>query len=110
VAARNAQRHVELNPEDPRALYFGAVAWCRLGQTDRGLELGDQALALDPDDAGVLYNVACLNAVARRTERALQLLERAVQNGFGHREWIEHDPDFDSVRDEPRFQSLLQRL
>jgi TolB-like protein/Flp pilus assembly protein TadD len=110
IAARNAERHVELNPEDPRARYLGAIAWCRLGQTARGLQWGDQALALDPDDAGVLYNVACLNAVAGEADRALGLLERAVENGFGHREWIENDPDLNVLRAEPRFQALLQRF
>jgi hypothetical protein len=33
-----------------------------------------------------------------------------VQNGFGHREWIEHDPDLDSLRGHPRYQALLSRL
>jgi TolB-like protein/Flp pilus assembly protein TadD len=109
-AARNAERHIELNPEDPRALYLGASAWCRLGQREKALEWGERALALDPDDAGVLYNVACLNAVGGRGERALELLERAVENGFGHREWILNDPDFDSIREQPRFRTLIERL
>jgi adenylate cyclase len=107
---RAAERHIELNPDDPRAYYLGATAWCRLGQVDKGLGWGDKALALDPDDAGVLYNVACLNAVGGRVEPALNLLERAVQNGFGHREWIEHDPDLESLRSHPRYQTLLSRL
>jgi len=110
VAVRNAERHIEFNPDDPRARYLGAIALCRLGDVDRGLQWGDEALALDPEDAGVLYNLACLNAVAGRTERALELLERAVQNGFGHREWIENDPDFNSLRGQPRYQALVQRL
>jgi serine/threonine protein kinase/Flp pilus assembly protein TadD len=107
---RAAERHIELNPDDPRAYYLGATAWCRLGQVERGLEWGDKALALDPEDAGVLYNVACLNAVAGRVEPALDQLERAAQNGFGHREWIEHDPDLESLRSHPRYQALLSRL
>jgi serine/threonine protein kinase/Flp pilus assembly protein TadD len=107
---RAAERHIELNPDDPRAYYLGATAWCRLGQVDKGLGWGDKALALDPDDAGVLYNVACLNAVAGRVEPALDQLEHAVQNGFGHREWIEHDPDLESLRSHPRYQTLLSRL
>ena len=108
--ARAAERHIELNPDEPRAYYLGAIAWCRLGQVEKGLEWGDKALALDPDDAGVLYNVACLNAVAGRVEPALDQLERAAQNGFGHREWIEHDPDLESLRSHPRYQALLSRL
>ena len=109
-SVRAAERHIELNPDDPRAYYLGAIAWIRLGQLEKGLGWGDRALALDPDDAGVLYNVACLNGVAGRAESALDHLERAVQNGFGHREWIEHDPDLESLRSHPRYQALLSRL
>ena len=109
-AARNAERHVEFNPDDARALYLGAISWCRLGQEEKGLEWGDRALALDPDDAAVLYNVACLNAVEGRLDRALDLLERAVQNGFGHREWIENDVDLIPLRAQPRFRTLVERL
>jgi serine/threonine protein kinase/Flp pilus assembly protein TadD len=107
---RAVARHIELNPDDPRAHYLGAVAWCRLGEVEKGLEWGDRALVLDPEDAGVLYNVACLNAVGGRAEEALNYLERAAQNGFGHREWIEHDPDLESLRSNPRYQALLNRL
>jgi serine/threonine protein kinase/Flp pilus assembly protein TadD len=104
------ERHVELNPDDPRALYLGGVSLCRLGQRDKGLAWGERALALDPEDSGVLYNVACQNAVEGRLDRALEILEKAVQNGFGHREWIENDPDLASLRGLPRFRALLQRL
>jgi serine/threonine protein kinase/Flp pilus assembly protein TadD len=109
-AGRAAVRHIELNPDDPRAHYLGAICWCRLGQVEKGLSWGDHALALDPEDAGVLYNVACLNAVGGRAEAALDHLEHAVQNGFGHREWIEHDPDLQPLRSQPRYQALLSRL
>jgi serine/threonine protein kinase/Flp pilus assembly protein TadD len=109
-ASRAAERHLELNPDDPRAFYLGAIAWCRLGQVERGLEWGDRALAIDPEDAGVLYNVACLNAIGGRPARALDLLEHGVERGFGHKEWIEHDPDLESLHGEPRYQALLKRL
>ena len=109
-AFTKAQRQIELYPDDARALYMGAIALCRLGRTQQGLDWGSQALALDPEDAGVLYNIACLYSVAGRGEEALDLLERAVQNGFGHREWIEHDPDFVTLRDQSRFRALIDRL
>jgi tetratricopeptide (TPR) repeat protein len=110
AAARSIERHVELNPEDARAWYLGAGSWSRLGEHARALEWGARAVALDPQDAGVLYNVACMNAVLGRTEDALNLLEKAVQSGFGHREWIENDPDLVSLHDQPRFQAPLGRL
>ncbi len=104
------ERHVELNPDDARAWYLGACNLSRLGETKRALEWGDRALALDPEDAGVLYNLACLNSIEGRVEHALDLLERAVENGFGHREWIENDPDLLSIKEHSRYTALLARL
>jgi hypothetical protein len=54
--------------------------------------------------------MACCYAVAGSSEEALDHLGKAIQNGWGHREWLENDSDFDSIRDEPRFQALLRRL
>jgi hypothetical protein len=30
--------------------------------------------------------------------------------GIGKRDWVERDPDYDSLRDDPRFQAMLARL
>ena len=37
-------------------------------------------------------------------------MEKAVHNGFGHKEWIENDPDIVSLRNLPRFHALIQRM
>jgi Flp pilus assembly protein TadD len=104
------ERHLELNPDDARALYLGGIALAQLGERDRALEWADRALALDSEDSGVLYNVACVQALCGKRDRALELLEKAIQNGFGHREWLENDSDLEVLRSEPRFQAMLQRL
>ena len=102
-----AQEHMELNPDDPRAATMCAVACCRLGQPGRGLEWAERALHIDPDDAGVRYNVACLYALEGSSERAIDCLEEAFRRGFGNKEWIARDPDLESLRDDPRYQKLL---
>ncbi len=104
------ERHLELNPEDARALYLGSNALYKLGDVPRAEAWAERALAVDPNDAGVLYNVACAFGVQGKAERAIELLEKAVENGFGHREWIEHDPDLKGLHDRPRFKALLDRL
>lgn len=102
-----ADNHLQLHPDDARACTTRAVALCRLGRKEDGLAWGVRALAADPDDAGVRYNVACLHAVAGEPDAAIALLEEALPMGFGNREWLERDPDLDSLRGDPRFQALL---
>ena len=82
----------------------------QLGQGERGLEWASRALAMDPEDSGVLYNVACAYALQGQTEQAIGVLEKAIQNGFGHKQWLENDSDLDSLRGHPRFQAVLARL
>jgi serine/threonine protein kinase/tetratricopeptide (TPR) repeat protein len=109
-ALQIAEKHLEFNPGDVRAWYHGALMQIRLGKIEKGREWADQALALDPDDSAVLYNVACAYALLGEADRALDCLKHGVQNGFGHREWIENDPDLYSLRELPRFQSILHDM
>lgn len=110
VAWRLVERHVQLHPDDARATYMGANCLWELGDRARSLEWAARALALDPEEPAVLYNVACNYALLEEKEKAIDCLEKALRRGFGHREWIENDPDFNSVRSDPRFQALLQSL
>ncbi len=109
AAFRAVEQHVELNPDDARALTIGAVSLCRLGETARGLEWVEKALQADLADAGIQYNAACLFALEGQTERALECLQSAAQGGFAHRDWVERDPDLSSLRADPRFQAIQWR-
>jgi serine/threonine protein kinase/Flp pilus assembly protein TadD len=109
-AVEMVEKHLELHPDDVRALYSGAQALCCLGETARGLGWAAQALAADPEDPGTLYNVACVYAIQGLTEEAVDCLEKAVRLGFRHKEWIEHDAELDSIRGSPRFQALLKTM
>jgi serine/threonine protein kinase/Flp pilus assembly protein TadD len=107
---RLAEKHLQLNPDDPRALYLGAGALLEMGDRTRSLDWAHRALAMDPEEPLTLYNVACNCSLAGQTEEAIDCLERAVQFGYRHKQWLEHDSDLDSLRPHPRFQALLQRL
>ncbi len=105
-----AERQLNLHPDDARALYLGGGALIILGETQRGIEWADRALAIDPSDPFILWNVACDYLCANKVDEALDYLEKATDLGFGHREWIEQDPNCDPVRDHPRFLRLLERM
>jgi TolB-like protein/Flp pilus assembly protein TadD len=101
------QQHLALNPDDPRAATMCAVSLCRLGDRAEGLRWAERARAIDPDDPGVLYNVACLYALEEKPDEAIACLGQALQAGFGAREWIAQDPDLASLRGDPRYQALV---
>ncbi len=104
------KRHLELNPDDARALYLGAVAHIQLGERERGLEWATRALSMDPEDTAILYKVACTYSLAGKIEEAINCLEKALKAGFAQQEWIEHDSDLDPLRSHPRFQALMRRM
>ena len=104
-----ASKRLQVNPDDPRALYMGGVALARLGEGAKARDWGNQALAINSNDATVLYNVACIYSMSGEVDQAVTFLERAVNSGFGHWNWIENDSDFEPLHDLPRFQALLSR-
>ena len=101
---------LELNPDDARAWNLGAGLLVALNQTERAIEFMKTSVAIDPDDPQLLYNVACAYAVLGRTEEALASLEHAVDKGYGHKDWLVHDPDFYSLRETPRFKAIVEGM
>jgi hypothetical protein len=57
-----------------------------------------------------LYNDACAEALYGSSDKAIALLEEALRTGFPKPEEIDKDEDFKSLKDEPRFKALLERL
>jgi serine/threonine protein kinase/tetratricopeptide (TPR) repeat protein len=104
------EKWLDINPDDARALNIGATIWSNLGETEHALDWAKRSLDIDPEDPQLLYNVACVYAIEGRKEDALRCLEEAIDKGYGHREWIEHDSDLNSLRSDNRFKALLDRV
>jgi len=105
-----ARKQLELDPTDRRALSLGSANLLSIGEREEALKWINKALKLYPKDQAVLGNAACLFAIDGNKEKALSILELIWGKGHGKREWIEHDPDYDSLRNEPRFKALLNKL
>jgi adenylate cyclase len=110
LALPSALAEIASDPENGRALYLAAGMQVRLGDIEGGRRNLEAALRLQPDDFGTLYNAACTYAHIGDSERAFDLLERAVSVGHGFREWMEHDSDLDSLRGLPRYGEIMARL
>jgi len=99
-----------LNPDDARACNLAATTHSKLGEAEPALEFAKRSLEIDPDDPMLLYNVACTYSMIGKSDDALECLERSIDRGFGHREWIDHDSDFDSLRELPRFKAIQKAM
>ncbi len=104
------ERHVRMNPDDPRALVLGATLLSKRGERDRAIEWAHLAVQSRDDEPHFLYNAACVYAGLGELEQAIELLERAVALGYGDRDWIQHDADLAPLRADPRFMDLLTRM
>ncbi|HEV2495553.1 MAG TPA: protein kinase [Terriglobia bacterium] len=109
-ALKIIRKHIELHTDDARALYLGANALSHLGERAEALDWNQRALAIDPDDPGILYNVACVYSILGESEKAVDCLENSVKLGRQQTEWMRNDSDLDPLRNHPRFQALLQSL
>ncbi|MBW3593049.1 MAG: GFA family protein [Actinobacteria bacterium] len=71
---------------------------------DRGREL----IEAHPEYAELLYNVACCESLAGRTEDALEHLRRAIDGSEQLRSLAADDSDFDPIRGEAAFRQLVR--
>src|SRR5215218_223566 len=104
-----AQRAVQQDPSNGAALGILAGGYALLGEEERTREWIDRALLIDPDNLNMRYNFACVLAGhLGDKEGALRMLQSTLPLSRAYQVRIaEYDPDFDAIRDDPRFQQLL---
>jgi len=103
-----AEEHLELYPDDTRALNLGCAALVDRGDKEQAMQWAERSLAIDGDNPDTLYNVACSYALMGESDHALDCLERANLRGMSIAEWAENDSDLASLHDNPRFQALME--
>jgi serine/threonine protein kinase/Tfp pilus assembly protein PilF len=104
------EKHVDLHPDDARALYMGANGLVALGQKEKGLDWARRARRIDPEDPMLLYNLGCIHALAGDLEESMDCLERAAAGGLLQKGWYENDGDLEPVRGHARFKALLEKM
>jgi tetratricopeptide (TPR) repeat protein len=74
---------------------------------DKAIAELERLRAEAPDDAGVLYNLACAESMGGKKADAVEHLSQAVELDPDFRRLAEKDSDFDSIRAEPEFLSVV---
>lgn len=106
-ALKLVEKHIDTHPDDPRSLYLGAGILARIGDHARSYEWAKRALAIDPEETSILYNVACVYALLGKTEDSLACLAKVMEHGTFFKNWAAKDSDLDSLRFDARFHALL---
>lgn len=105
-----AERALELNPDDSRAMALNALVYLKLGDKQTGLKWVQRAQETNPNSSYVWYNAACFHAQTGNLEVAVDCLERAADLGARNKRLWESDKDLDNIKDHPRFKALLERI
>ena len=87
---------------------FVATSYADQGEVERARDLIAQTLNRHPDDWQGFYNAACVEARYGGSDQAFAYLERSAELAPDETaRYASDDRDFDSIRDDPRFQSLV---
>jgi tetratricopeptide (TPR) repeat protein len=86
---------------------FSAAPLAKEGRYDEAVEAMLAEAKDYPDSAGFLYNLACFEALAGQADAALEHLSRAAELEERFRGYAAEDSDFASLRDDPRFATVL---
>ncbi len=105
-----AKQHLDLFPDDIRALNLGCAGLVETGDKDTAMQWAERSLAIDDDNPDTLYNLACCYALMDEPDRAIDCLESAGLRGTSIADWAENDSDLASLRQFPRFHTLMERL
>lgn len=107
-AIASFERAIELQPNKHKAWYNQGLALRELGRLDEAIFSLNKATELQPSDPSIWYNKACCYALQGNLDLALTNLEQAINLSPNEcREMASTDPDFNSLRTNPKFQDLI---
>ncbi len=102
------------SPNDPKVLIMRGLIETMLGHAEDAIAAGERAVELLPISADALdgplvaTNLAAIYAQLGRREEAFAILEKVVRQIAGPTPgMLRVEPEWDSLREEPRFQKLL---
>lgn len=108
VTLSRVEKALESNPRDASAIANGAMSLAVIGEPERSREWAERALALEPENYILRYNIACAYVELGDDARALDLIEDSLSHlGKDHIRHTQADPDIAVIRDNPRFARMI---
>ena len=109
-AIGNFQKAIELGVDSASIHISIAKSYKKLGQSFEANHNGHCKNACKMINYESEYNRACFEAVCGSPAAALELLRTALEKKQVPADWARRDPDFEFIRDDPRFAALLDEF
>lgn len=99
---------ITLDPKRSEFYNGMGLAYYRMQKHEKALAIFNKAIRIDPRDATARYNEACVLALMGRGEEAVGSLEQAILLDGRLQGVAKTDKDFEGLRSNAQFQSLIQ--
>ncbi len=118
-AAEELRNAVELDPLNPEYIYHLALSLSYQKDTmDESIVVQLKAIAMKPSVPKFLalnyYNLACTYALQGKADEAFEALEKLAsldsQDARNQFHVLQGDKDFDSIRNDPRFKQVMEKI
>lgn len=114
-AAEHLAKAIELGARSGQTYGQLAYAQLALNRNEEALKTYEKAFeaGIPPGAATrglAYYNMACAHTRLKQTDKAFEMLDKAIDEGYSDRAGLEKDPDLAPLRSDARFQKLLKRL
>jgi adenylate cyclase len=107
LTLRRVDSWLQIFPDDFKALSARAHCLVQLGRYSEASAVLD---AVCSHTEPVRHSPACVLALAGESNRAIEVLEQSVDEGWRYSAWLRRDPCLDSLRNTPRFKRIARSI
>jgi hypothetical protein len=101
---------ISRHPSNVEALAELGHVYTNRGLWALGMGVDQRLIQLMPENPTAHYNLACSHALLGDARSAFESLETAAFLGYDEADYMEQDDDLASLRQDPRFRSLIERI
>jgi tetratricopeptide (TPR) repeat protein len=101
---------VRRDPDYVDALQLLGDHYTQRGRYAEGLKVDERLAQLEPRSPLVFYNLACSCSLTEQFDRAVLMLEKALQLGYRDFRWLARDPDLHQLRQQPIYRDIEAKI
>ena len=101
---------VRRDPDYVDALQLLGDHYTQRGRYADGLKVDEHLSLVEPGNPLVFYNLACSYSLTGQFDRAVSVLQKALQLGYRDFKWLAKDPDLHELRQQPIYRDIQNKI